>query len=37
MKEEDIHPKFENGILTFQLPKEDKKAVEEKEHYISIE
>lgn len=35
--EEDIHPKFENGILTFCVPKEDKKAVEEKNHYISIE
>ena len=35
--EEDIHPKYENGILTFKLPKEDKKVVEEKEHYITIE
>ena len=35
--EEDIHPKYENGILTFRLPKEDKKAVEEKKHYIAIE
>lgn len=33
--EEDIHPRYENGILTFRLPKEDKKAVEEK--YITIE
>ena len=37
VKEEDIHPRFENGILTFRLPKENKKAVEEKKHYISIE
>ena len=37
VKEEDIHPKFENGILTFRIPKENKKAVEEKKHYISIE
>ena len=37
IKESDIHPKFENGILTFALPKADKKAVEEKNHYISIE
>ena len=37
VKEEDIHPKFENGILTFQLPKENKNAVEEKKHYIAIE
>lgn len=35
--EEDIHPKYENGILTFSIPKEEKKAVEEKSHYISIE
>ena len=35
--EEDIHPKYENGILTFHIPKEEKKAVEEKKHYISIE
>lgn len=37
VKEEDIHPKYENGILSFALPKEEKKAVEEKDHYISIE
>ena len=37
VKEEEIHPKFENGILTFQLPKENKNAVEEKKHYIVIE
>ena len=37
VKEEEIHPKFENGILTFQLPKENKNAVEEKKHYIAIE
>ena len=35
--EDDIHPKYENGILTFTLPKEEKKAVEEKNHYIAIE
>lgn len=35
--EEDIHPRYENGILTFHIPKEQPKAVEEKEHYISIE
>ena len=35
--DKDIHPKYENGILTFSLPKEDKKAVEEKNHYIYIE
>lgn len=37
VKETDIHPKYENGILSFVLPKEDRKAVEEKSHYISIE
>ena len=35
--EEDIHLRYENGILTFHIPKEEKKAVEEKKHYISIE
>lgn len=35
--EEDIHPKYENGILTFELPKEEKKPVEEKSRYIAIE
>ena len=34
--EDDIHPRYENGILTFSLPKEDKKALEEKK-YITIE
>ena len=37
VKKEDIHPKYENGILTFSLPKEKKKAVEEKKRYITIE
>lgn len=37
VKKEDIHPKFENGILTFHLPKEEKKAEEQKNQYISIE
>ncbi|MDD7739228.1 MAG: Hsp20/alpha crystallin family protein [Fusicatenibacter sp.] len=36
VQKEDIHPKFENGILSFTLPKE-KKAVEEKSNYIAIE
>lgn len=35
--EEDIHPKYENGILTFHIPKAERKAVEEKKHYIAIE
>ena len=37
VKEEDIHPKYENGILTFHIPKEKSAAVEEKKRYISIE
>ena len=32
----DIHPKFENGILSFAVPKADK-AVEKKSSYITIE
>lgn len=35
--EEDIHPRYENGVLSFELPKAEKKAVEEKNHYIAIE
>ena len=35
--EEDIHPKYENGILTFTVPKDNQKAKEEENHYISIE
>ena len=34
---EDIHPKYESGILSFSIPKEEAKPVEEKKHYISIE
>lgn len=35
--ERDIHPKYENGILTFHLPKQEQKVVEDKKHYIAIE
>ena len=35
--EADIHPKYENGILSFFVPKAKEEAVEEKKHYISIE
>ena len=35
--EADVHPRYENGILTFQIPKAEKKVVEEKNHYIAIE
>lgn len=36
VREDDIHPKYEDGILTFCLPKEDKR-VEEQKRYIAIE
>ena len=36
LTEKDIHAKYENGILTLDVPKEDKKAVPEK-RYIAIE
>ena len=36
VQKEDIHPKFENGILSFTVPKEQK-AVENNSHYIAIE
>lgn len=35
--EEDIHPRYENGILTFHIPREQPAAVEQKKRYISIE
>lgn len=34
--EQDIHAKYENGILTLDIPKEDEKAIERK-GYIAIE
>lgn len=34
---EDIHPKYENGILSFMVPKEEQKQVVNKSHYIAIE
>ena len=37
IKHEDIHAKYENGILSFSVPKEEAKPVEEKKNYISIE
>lgn len=36
VRKEDIHPKFENGILSFTVPKEQK-AVKDTSHYIAIE
>ncbi len=35
--EDDIHPKYENGVLSFVVPKKEAKPVEEKKHYITIE
>ena len=35
--EEDIHPEYENGILTFAVPKKEKKTIEDKKRYIAIE
>ena len=36
VRNEDIHPKFENGILSFTVPKEQKE-IEDTTHYIAIE
>ena len=36
VRNEDIHPKFENGILSFTVPKEQK-ALEKNSHFIAIE
>lgn len=36
LTEQDIHAKYDNGILMLDFPKEEKKAVESK-RYISIE
>ena len=36
VQKEDIHPRYENGILSFAIPKAQK-AVEEKSNYITIE
>ncbi len=35
--QEDIHPRYENGILTFVVPKKENKKIEEKDHFIRIE
>ena len=35
--EEDIHAKYEDGILKLSIPKKAPKAVEEKDGYIAIE
>ena len=36
VRNEEIHPKCENGILSFTVPKEQK-AIEDTTHYIAIE
>lgn len=36
VQKEDIHPRYENGILSFAIPKAQK-VVEEKSNYITIE
>ena len=36
VQREDIHPKFENGILSFTVPKKQK-TVKDNSHYIAIE
>lgn len=35
--EEDVHPKYENGILSFTIPKKEQKTVEQKDKFIAIE
>ena len=35
--EDDIHPKYENGILSFSVPKKEGKAIADKKRYITIE
>lgn len=35
--EEDVHPKYENGILSFSVPKVEAKKIEDTKRYISIE
>ena len=34
--EDDIHPKYENGILSFTVPKEEANAIDDTKQYISI-
>ena len=37
VKQEDIHAKYENGILKLSVPKTEQKQVEENNKYIAIE
>ena len=35
--EEDVHPKYDNGILSFTIPKKEQTPVEQKDKFIAIE
>ena len=37
MKQEDIHAKYENGVLTLTVPKKDQQVVDDKNSRIMIE
>lgn len=37
LKQEDIKARYDNGILRLSVPREQPRAVEEKNHYIAIE
>ena len=37
LEHEDIHAKYDNGVLTVTFPKEAKKKVPEEKKFISIE
>ena len=37
IKQEEIHAKYENGVLKLNIPKEDKNSPKEEKNYIAIE
>lgn len=37
VKQEDIHAKYEDGVLKLNLPKEDKTLLNENKNFIAIE
>ncbi len=37
VEQDDIHAKFDNGVLTIDFQKPEKKQIEEKDHLISID
>ena len=37
IKQEEIHAKYENGVLKLNIPKEDKNTPKEEKNYIAIE